>query len=411
MGCLWWAVANTVVASVAVAQPMVTPPAAARPAVAQTANLQGAALPGASANLSAGDRGGDVRLKELGRIDGWRDNALIGYGLVIGLAGTGDSPRNRATRQSIANLLSQFGVVLPNDQVQSRNVAAVMVLATLPPFASPGGKLDVTVNSMGDARSLLGGSLLIAPLKGVDGKVHALAQGPVSIGGYFYDAYGNVVQKNHPTVGGIPGGATVEVGVPTRDVGPGGRAVFLLVSPDYTTASRIADSINRAFGAGVARARDAARIEITVPESESGVDTVSFLMRVENLAIQPDQRARVVINERTGMVISGGDVRISRVTIAHGDLKISVTTDFAAAHSDLQMMPPYGTTVLPGPIVPRTRISADEGDARSVSLPGNSTVADLVRALSAIRTSPREMISILQGMKTAGALYAELIIQ
>ena len=161
---------------------------------------------------------GDVRLKELGRIDGWRDNSLIGYGLVTGLAGTGDSARNRATRQSIANLMSQFGVVLPNDQVQSRNVAAVMVLATLPAFASPGTKLDVTVNSLGDARSLLGGTLLLAPLKGVDGKVHALAQGPLSIGGYKYDAYGNVVQKNHPTVGAIPSGATVELGVPTRDV-------------------------------------------------------------------------------------------------------------------------------------------------------------------------------------------------
>src|SRR5262249_48762782 len=156
-----------------------------------------------------------------------------------GLAGTGDSSRNRATRQSIANLMSQFGVVLPNDQVQSRNVAAVMVLATLPPFASPGGKLDVTVNSMGDARSLLGGTLLLTPLKGADGRVHALAQGPLSIGGYKYDAYGNVVQKNHPTVGSIPSGATVEVGVPTHDVSPSGRAVFVLSNPDYTTSSRV----------------------------------------------------------------------------------------------------------------------------------------------------------------------------
>ena len=357
---------------------------------------------------------GDVRLKELGRIDGWRDNSLIGYGLVTGLAGTGDSPRNRATRQSIANLLSQFGVVLPNDQVQSRNVAAVMVLATLPPFASPGSRLDVTVNSLGDARSLLGGTLVLAPLKGPDGKVHALAQGSVSVGGYKYDAWGNVMQKNHPTVGAIPGGATVELGVPTRDVGPTGRALFVLANPDYTTASRVADSINRAFGTGIARSRDASSVEILVPEAEKGIDTVSFLMRVENLAIQPDQRARVVINERTGMVIAGGDVRISQVTISHGDLKIAVTTDYLPAEVGAPLAPVYpgypgylGRSVL----VPEVNLEVNESEARTVSLQGNSTVADLVRALAAIRTSPREMISILQGMKTAGALYAELIIQ
>jgi len=358
----------------------------------------------------AAESKGDVRLKELGRIDGWRDNSLIGYGLVTGLAGTGDSARNRATRQSIANLMSQFGVVLPNDQVQSRNVAAVMVLATLPAFASPGGRLDVTVNSMGDARSLLGGTLLLAPLKGVDGKIHALAQGPVSVGGYKYDAYGSVVQKNHPTVGAVPGGAIVEVGVPTRDVGSNGRAVFVLSNPDYTTASRVAESINRAFGQALARPRDAASVEILVPEVESGGDTVSFMMRVENVAIEPDQRARVVINERTGMVVSGGNVRISQVTISHGDLKISITNDYAIAQPRL---PLAGNPLAGGrpALVPQTNVEVNESDAQSVSLQGNSTVADLVRALATIHTSPREMISILQGMKTAGALYAELIIQ
>jgi len=356
----------------------------------------------------------DVRLKELGRIEGWRENSLMGYGLVTGLAGTGDSARSRATRQSIANLMSQFGVVLPNDQIQSRNVAAVMVMATLPPFARPGTRLDVTVNSMGDARSLLGGTLLMAPLKGVDGRVHALAQGPLSIGGYKYDAYGTVVQKNHPTVGAIPGGATVELGVPVRDVGPSGRATFSLSSPDYTTASRVADSINHAFGQGVAKAKDAATVEILVPEAESGGDTVSFMMRVENLAIEPDQRARVVINERTGMVIAGGDVRISQVTISHGELKISVTNDYAVTQPRAPVLAigPGGiATGARATVVPLTNLDVEEPDSRSVSLQGSSTVADLVKALASIHTSPREMISILQGMKTAGALYAELIIQ
>jgi flagellar P-ring protein precursor FlgI len=356
----------------------------------------------------------DVRLKELGRIEGWRENALIGYWLVTGLAGTGDSSRNRATRQSIANLMSQFGVVLPNDQIQSRNVAAVMVLATLPPFSRPGAKLDVTVNSMGDARSLLGGTLLLAPLKGVDGRVHALAQGPLSVGGYKYDAYGTVVQKNHPTVGAIPGGATVEVGVPVQDVGPNGRATYALNSPDYTTASRIADSINRAFGPNVARARDAASIEILVPEADAGRDNVAFLMRVENLVIEPDQRARVVINERTGMVIAGGDVRISQVTISHGELKISVTNDYAVTQPRAPILATGVAGIATGArasVVPLTNLDVDESDSRSISLSSSTTVADLVRALGSIHTSPREMISILQGIKAAGALYAELIIQ
>ena len=374
--------------------------------------LLGAAAVGGPA-FAAADTGAEIRLKELGRIEGWRDNQLVGYGLVTGLAGTGDSTRNRATRQSIANLMSQFGVTLPSDQVQSRNVAAVMVLATLQPFARPGAKLDVTVNSMGDARSLLGGTLVLAPLKGVDGKVHALAQGPLSVGGYKYDAYGTVVQKNHPTVGAIPGGATVEVGVPATDVSPNGRATFALSTPDYTTAARVAESINRAFGGGVARARDAAAVEILVPEAERNTDTVAFLMRVENLAIRPDQRARVVINERTGMVVSGGDVRIAQVTISHGELKVSVTNDYAVAQPRTPLPGAGGNLAAPAraTIVPLTNLDVDEGDGRSVSLAGNSTVADLVRALSAIHTSPREMISILQGMKTAGALYAELIIQ
>src|SRR4029079_19669777 len=170
----------------------------------------------------------------------------------------------------------------------------------------------------------------------------ALAQGPLSIGGYKYDAYGNVVQKNHPTVGSIPSGATVELGVPTRDVSPSGRAVFVLSSPDYTTSSRVADSINKAFNQNIARPRDASSVEILVPESEGGGDTVAFLMRVENLSIEPDQRAKVVINERTGMVISGGNVLISKVTISHGDLKVSVSTDYVGTQVRLPQVMPYG---------------------------------------------------------------------
>src|SRR5262245_26525379 len=211
---------------------------------------------------SAQENSPQVRLKDLGRIDGWRDNSLVGYGIVTGLAGTGDTLRNKAARQSVANLLSQFGISLSTDQVQSRNVAAVMVLATLPPFAREGGRLDVTVTSMGDARSLVGGTLLLTPLKGADDRVHALAQGPISVGGYKYDLAGNVVQKNHPTAGLIPAGAVVERAVATVDVSQQGTALFVLKEPDYTTSQRIADSINKALGGAAAQPRDASSVEI-----------------------------------------------------------------------------------------------------------------------------------------------------
>jgi flagellar P-ring protein FlgI len=345
-----------------------------------------------------------VRLKELGRIEGWQDNALVGYGLVTGLAGTGDSARSRATRQSIANLISQFGLNIPSDQVQSRNVAVVMVMATLPAFARPGSRLDATVTSIGDARSLLGGSLVLMPLKGADGRVHALAQGSVSVGGYRHDALGNLVQKNHPTVGMVPGGASVERSVPTRDVSNEGTAVFALNVPDYTTASRIATALNQSLGEGVASARDASAVEIRVPPN---VDATAFLMRVESLGVQPDQRARIIVNERNGVVVSGGDVRLSQVTIAHGELKVSVTADYLVS----QPQAPFSGSGARTVVVPEARIEVAEPEMRTVALDGNSTVADLVRALARIKTSPRDMIAILQGMKAAGALHAELVIQ
>lgn len=354
------------------------------------------------------DKVASIRLKDLGRIDGWRDNSLVGYGIVTGLAGTGDTLRNKAARQSVANLLSQFGISLSADQVQSRNVAAVMVLATLPPFAREGGRLDVTVASLGDARSLVGGTLLLAPLKGADDRVHALAQGPISVGGYKYDLYGNVVQKNHPTTGLIPAGAVVERAVATVDVSQG-VALFVLKDPDYTTSQRIADSINSAMGEALARPRDAASVEIRMPQDAGSAQTVALLTRIEGLVVSPDQRARVVVNERTGMVVSGGDVRIAPVTISHGDLKIAISTDYLVS----QPLPPlyggdYGGRTV---VVPQTSVDVTEGKPQTLSLSGANTVADLVRALGKIKTSTRDMISILQAMKAAGVLHADLIIQ
>ena len=348
----------------------------------------------------------NVRLKDIGRFGGWRDNMLVGYGVATGLAGTGDSARSRPTRQSIANLLSQFDIVVPPDQVQSRNVATVMITATLPPFARSGDKLDITVTSMGDARSLLGGILLMTPLKGPDGRTYALAQGALSVGGYKYDLNGNVVQKNHPTVGSIPGGASVEVAVGSEMLRDG-RLEFVLTDPDYTTASRIAGAINAGLGSAVAAALDAATISIVVPAGYQD-SLVNFMTRLEGLNVQPDRRARVVVNERTGTVVAGADVTISRVTVTHGDLRVAVVTDYLVSQPIQAFASGPGVRT---EVVPQTRIDVSEPRVEAVQLGVGSTVADLVQALNRIKASPRDVISILQGIKAAGALRAELIIQ
>jgi flagellar P-ring protein precursor FlgI len=348
-----------------------------------------------------------IRIKDLGRIDGWRDNALVGYGLVTGLAGTGDSTRSKATKQSIANMLSQFNINLPSDQVLSRNVAATMITATLPPFARAGDKLDITVTSIGDARSLVGGTLLLAPLKGPDGRIYALAQGPMSVGGYKYDLNGNVVQKNHPTVGTIPSGANVEIAVNTEVV-QHDQVIFLLAQPDYATASRVASAINARFGAGTAKAHDASSVEITAMSARQD-NLVSFLTSIEDMTVEPDQRARVVVNERTGTVIAGGDVRISAISISHGDLKVSISTENLV--SQPSFVGARDSTGIRTEVVPNTRIEVHESESGGMVTTGGNTVTELVRALSKIKTSTRDIIAILQGIKTAGALHAELIIQ
>ena len=268
-----------------------------------------------------------VRLKELSRVVGVRDNSLIGYGLVTGLSGTGDTIRSRTTTQSIANTLRNLGLTIEVKDIASRNVAAVIVSATLPPFARPGDKLDINVTSMGDAKSLLGGTLLLTHLKGANGKIYALAQGPVSVGGFKYDINGNVVQKNHTTAGSIPDGAIVENITKTEIVDGNGQITLKLHNPDFTTVARVKTKINQRFGNGTASAVDAGRVVINIP-GQYRSDTMTFLMQLESIRISPDVKARVVINERTGTVVSGGDVTISDVTITHGDLKVSIVTDF-----------------------------------------------------------------------------------
>ena len=326
-----------------------------------------------------------VRLKELGRFSGWRENSLVGYGIVTGLAGTGDSASSKATKQSLSNLLAQFNLNIPTDQIQSRNVAAVMVTASLPAFARAGETIDVTVTSVADARSLVGGALLLAPLKAADGKTYVLAQGPLSVGGYKYDLNGNVVQKNHPTVGSVPGGGTVELEVKTI-VGATQKPLhFVLAQPDYATVERISAALNADFSSNVAKARDAGTVELQIPQHLL-TELPKFIARVENIRVVPDRRARVVINERTGTVVAGADARISPISISHGDLKISIVTDNTVSQPNQLLQPGLGIQT---ERLANSRIEIDEKSESGFVAAGGSTVADLILALTRARISTR----------------------
>jgi flagellar P-ring protein FlgI len=348
----------------------------------------------------------EVRLKDLGRFLGWRDNMLVGYGLVSGLAGSGDSPRSQATRQALVNILSQFDMAIAQDQIQSRNVALVMVTATLPPTADVGDRIDINVTSMGDARSLAGGTLIMTPLHGPDRQTYALAQGPLSVGGYRYDANGNSRQKNHPTSGVVPLGGTVEVGVRADLVNSDGYLHFVLKDADASTARRIEQRINLTLGSGSARSLDAKTVQIRVPQDTLAMN--DYVARIEELSVEPDQVSRVVINERTGTVVSGGDTRISPITISQGDIRVSISTEYAASQPGLVSFTGQGVRSL---VVGNTDLAVDEpGQTVATSFP-SGTVGDLVRALAKSRVSTRDVISILQSIKAAGALHADLIIQ
>lgn len=363
-------------------------------------------LPGPGGIARAADSPDAVRVKDLGKLQGWRENALVGTGIVTGLAGTGDSSTSRATRQALSNALSQFNLTVPPEQMQSRNVAVVMVTAALPTVAREGDVLDITVTSVGDARSLVGGALMLTPLKAANGRVYALAQGALSVGGYRYDSNGNVVQKNHPTVGSVPAGATVEVGIGLATTDDRQSITFVLADPDYTTATRVAVAINQQLGADLAVARDASGIEIAVPESARG-RPVGFFAQVENVMVEPDRRAKVIINERTGTVVAGGDVRLSKVAISHGDIKISISHLNTASQPYNNVYPGEGVRTA---VVTNTRVDVDEPSGTGF-VQGDGTVSDLVRSLARLKTSTRDIISILRAVKAAGAMHADLVIQ
>ncbi|RQO63590.1 flagellar biosynthesis protein FlgI [Paucibacter sp. KBW04] len=347
-----------------------------------------------------------IRIKDLGRLSASRENSLVGFGLVTGLAGTGDSQRSKATRQSIANLLSRFDLAVPSDDILSRNVAVVTVTASLASYSRAGDTLDVTVTSVGDARSLAGGSLLMTPLKGPDGRVYALAQGALTVGGYRYDANNNLVQKNHPTVGLVSGGATVELGL-VGERAPVEAITYVLHSADFTTAGRIADAINESTGSEVAEVRDASGIDIRVPEAFRS-QIPAYMRQLETLSVMPDRQARVIVNERTGTVVTGGDVRISKVAVSHDDLKVTVEAETSVSQPLLVRQTGAGVRTQ---VVTNSRLIVEDGGSTKFVPAGDTTVADLVQALTRLKTKTRDIIAILQAIKAAGALHAELIIQ
>jgi flagellar P-ring protein precursor FlgI len=343
-----------------------------------------------------------VRLKDIMEVEGVRGNYLVGYGVVVGLRGTGDGDQTKFTVQSVVNMLEKFGVRVPKEQVKLKNAAAVMVTAYLPPNVKPGQRIDVQVSAIGDAKSLQGGTLLMTPLIGPDGKVYAVAQGPVSIGGFAAGGAGAQVAVNHPTVGRVPNGAIVEREVPAGDLNSLDRITLSLRTEDFTTAQRVAEALNQYLRGNYAKAVDMKTIELEVPKDYRG-RVVPLLAEIGNLEVRPDIPARVVIDERTGTVVIGENVRISKVAVAHGNLSVEV-------RETPQVVQPFpfgqGETV----VVPRTEVKAKEEKARIVVLEEGATLGELVRALNAVGATARELIAVLQAIKEAGALHAELVI-
>jgi flagellar P-ring protein precursor FlgI len=351
--------------------------------------------------LTASLAHGAARLKDIATIEGVRDNQLIGYGVVVGLNGTGDKRQTVFSAQALTNILRRMGVTVNPTAILVRNMAAVMVTATLPPFGQPGTRIDVTAAAIGDATNLQGGLLLLTPLEGPDGQVYAAAQGPVVTGGFVAaGAAGNRQTVNHPTVGRIPNGAIIERAPPT--VAPAGKLRLQLRQADFTTAARVAEALNKRFSseALVARAENSAAVAVDIPAGWAS-RPVEFVAEIENLTVEADRPLKIVVNERTGTIVLGKEVQIAPVAILHGALSVEVRTQFEVSQ--------------PGPlgrgetaVVPQVKVESNEAPARNVVLNQGATVEDLVRALQAIGSTARDIIAVLQNMRAAGALSAEI---
>jgi flagellar P-ring protein FlgI len=342
-----------------------------------------------------------TRLKDLASVEGVRDNQLLGYGLVVGLAGTGDRQQTVFSAQSLTNVLQRMGVTVSPTAITVKNTAAVMVTGTLPPFAQPGMKIDVTVAAIGDAPNLQGGLLIMTPLKAADGQVYAVAQGPVLTGGFAAGGAGTTKVVNHPTVGRIPEGALVEHLAPSSE--PTQEVKLQLKRMDFGTASLVAAAINKKYSDVLvppARAENGSLVTVAVPRTYS-THPVEFIAELEQIAVNPERSSRIVVNERTGTIVMGKDVHVAPVAIMHGNLTVEVQTTY-----DVSQPAPLsqGTTE----VVPQTQVKATEEKAKNLLLKEGATVEDLVRGLNAIGSTPRDIIAILQDLRAAGALDADL---
>lgn len=347
-------------------------------------------------------RGVEVRIKDMARFRGVRGNQLLGYGLVFGLEGTGDTRNTPFTQTLLANAMKFEGTIVDPNALKVRNVAVVAITAELPPFAAPGNRIDVTVQSVGDAKSLQGGYLIQSPLYAAGNReaVYAVAQGAISIGGFNASGGGSSVQKNHATVGRIPGGAIVERSVPTQTVFDG-KLFLELDEADMTTASRVAAALGEKFPNYRVRALNAGSVEVDIGSEPSTIDAMS---RIEQTTVFVDVPAVVVINERTGTIVVGGNVRLGPALVAKGSLTIRIDKELRVSQPE-----PFSRGVTA--VVPNTTVSADESEAQVMLMPPTTTVADLARIFQALRISPTDIIAILQGLRDQGALQARIRIQ
>lgn len=343
-----------------------------------------------------------VRVKDVARVHGVRDNDVYGYGLIVGLNGTGDrSTASPFTPQTIANMLQRLGIAVPPLALNSKNVAAVMVTAKLPPFVKTGTTLDVLVSSLGDSSTLQGGTLLLTPLQGPDGRTYALAQGPISVGGVAASGgTGDSVQKNHPTVGRIPGGALVEREVPAA-LDPAAFSLTLLQG-DFTTAVRLAEAVNGAGMGSLARAVNPTTVTVSVPPAEQ-YRLMEFISRIEALTLRVDAPARVIINERTGTVVLGSQLRIATVAIAHGNLIVQIKNETQVSQPGA--FAPIGSQTV---VVPKSDVGVKEEKSQLAVVREGASIGDVVQGLNSLGVTPRDLISILQAIRQAGALMAEL---
>ncbi len=341
-----------------------------------------------------------TRLKDLVTLEGVRDNQLIGYGLVVGLNGTGDKRTTIFSTQSLANMLERMGVSVAPSAMRVQNMAAVMVTATLPAFAQPGATIDVTAAAVGDASNLQGGLLVMTSLRGANGQVYAVAQGPVVTGGFVAGRGGNTQSTNHPTVGRVPAGATVERLAPS--VAPSGEIRLQIRNADFTTSARTAAAINQKFPSTtpIARAENGGLVRVATP-AEWKANVSEFIASLEEIEVKVDRRARIVINERTGTIVIGKEVRIAPVAILHGGLSVEIQTNLVVSQPNALAS---GTTE----VIPQTTVTAKEDQAKNVVLKEGATVEELVRALTAVGSTARDIIAILQSLRAAGALDAEL---